>query len=204
MAASLFAALAAPAVALDGDLPRQVLAEINLARTEPLSYAQFLRQFRTQFQGNSYLIRRSNTTVQTSEGVAAVDEAIDFLAKRKPLPPLAWSSGLAAAAAEQVVEQGKSGATGHETEGTGGLLGRVKRHGIAADKIGENIAYGEHSSVRGIVIDLIVDDGVPNRGHRKNQFDSTFTKAGVSCGSHPRYEAMCVIVFSSGSTGSRQ
>lgn len=200
VAVSLFATFIAPAVALEEDFARQVLAEINLARTEPLTYAGFLREFRTQFQENSYL---TDTAVQTSEGVAAVDEAIDFLAKRKPLPPLAWSAGLAAAAAEQVLEQGKSGTTGHITEGKGGIRGQVKRHGIAEEKIGENIAYGQYSSARGMVIDLIVDDGVQSRGHRKNQFDPTFAKAGVSCGSHPRYGTMCVIDFSSG-RGSRQ
>lgn len=204
MAVSLFATFVAPAVALEEDFARQVLAEINLARTEPFTYAGFLREFRTQFQGNSYLIPGSDTAVQTSEGVAAVDEAIDFLAKRKPLPPLAWSAGLAAAAAEQVLEQGKSGATGHKTEGKGGIRGRVKRHGIAEKKIGENIAYEQDSSARGMVIDLIIDDGVHNRGHRKNLFDPTFAKVGVSCGSHPIYETMCVIEFSSGSRGSRQ
>ena len=198
VAVSLFATFVAPAVALEDDLARQVLAEINLARTEPLTYAGFLREFRKQFQENSSLIRETDTAVRTSEGVAAVDEAIDFLAKRKPLPPLAWSAGLAAAAAEQVLEQGKSGATGHKTEGKGGIRGRAKRHGIAEKKIGENIAYGQYSSARSMVIDLIVDDGVKNRGHRENQFDPAFTKAGVSCGSHPRYETMCVIDFSSG------
>jgi uncharacterized protein YkwD len=202
VAASLFATFAAPAVAQNDDLARQVLVEINLARAEPGTYAEFLRQFRRQFHGNSYLLPESKATVQTREGVAAVGEAIDFLAKQVPLPPLALSAGLAAAAAEQVVAQGRSGATGHGPEKKGGILGRVERHGIAADKIGENIAYGQHSSARAIVIDLIVDDGVPNRGHRRNQFDPTFTMAGVSCGPHPRYEGMCVIVFSSGPTRS--
>ena len=70
--------------------------------------------------------------------------------------------------------------------------------GKIQEKIGENIAYGQYSSARGMVINLIIDDGVQNRGHRKNQFDPTFAKAGVSCGSHPRYETMCVIDFSSG------
>lgn len=38
---------------------------------------------------------------------------------------------------------------------------------------GENIAYGKETGKEAI-IDLIVDDGVSKRGHRKNVFKNNF------------------------------
>jgi len=195
VAVCLLALFVAPAAALEEILPGQVLDEINLARTKPLKYVQFLSELRKQFDGNSYLVPGTGIAVETTEGIAALDEAIDFFADRKPLPPLAWSAELAASAADLVREQGKSGVIGHVGRRSGGLSARTKRHGMRQNSIGENIAYGPNSP-RAMVIDLIIDDGVPNRGHRKNLFNPTFTKAGISCGVHPLYETMCAIDFS--------
>ena len=195
MAFCLFATVVAPAAALEEILPEHVLAEINLARTEPQRYVEFLNEFRKQFHDNSYLIPGTDVIVETTEGVAAVDEAVAFLADRKPIPPLVWSAGLAASAAELVLEQSRSGATGHHGKRSGGLSARTKNHGMRQKTIGENIAYGPNSA-RAMVIDLIIDDGVPNRGHRKNLYNPIFKKVGISCGFHPRYETMCAIDFS--------
>jgi uncharacterized protein YkwD len=176
---------------------REVLAEINLARTDPLGYAEFLKEFRGHFQGKSYRLPGMNTVIETNEGVAAVDAAIAFLAGRKALPPLKWSEALAAAATELAEEQGRSGATGHKGVQSGGIAARIKRQGISGKVIGENIGYGPNSP-RGMVMQLLIDDGVPNRGHRKNHFNSAYTKAGVSCGPHPQYQKICVIDFWNG------
>lgn len=183
-------ALAAPAVAMDRDLAGQVLVEINLARTSPSAYAGFLREFRGLFHGKYFLLPGSDTRMMTNEGVRAVDEAIKVLSRQKPLPPLAWSDGLAAAAAELVTEQGETGATGHG----GAMRERIDRHGKWNRQIGENIGYGP-TKARNMVMQLIVDDGVPDRGHRKNIFSTVFRTAGVACGPHPGYGNMCVIDF---------
>jgi len=193
----LLLALAAPAAALDENLSRRVLDEINLARTAPRTYIELLREFRGRFRGKSYLLPGSTTRVKTVEGRAVVDESIRFLSRQKPLPPLSWSDGLAAAAAELAVEQGRSGDTGHVGRQSRGLKERVERHGRWERRIGENIGYGPESA-REMVMQLIIDDGVKGRGHRKNIFAKSFTTAGVACGPHPRFDTMCVIDFSGG------
>jgi uncharacterized protein YkwD len=194
---SVLLALAAPATALDPNLGKQVLAEINLARTEPRTYADFFRVFRSQFRGKFYVLPGSATRIQTSEGVAAVDEAIKFLSRLKPQPPLTWSDGLAAAAAELAEEQGRSGATGHTGRQRHGMRERIERHGKWKGQIGENIGYGPKGA-RNLVMQLIIDDGVPDRGHRINTFSTAFNTAGVACGTHPRFGSMCVVDFAGG------
>lgn len=191
-------ALAAPAAALDHNLATQVLAEMNLARTEPRAYAGFLREFR----GKYYVLPGSSTRVQTSEGGSAVDEAIKYLSRVKPVPPLTWSEGLAAAAAELAEEQGRSGVTGHTGRQSHGMQERVERHGEWDGRIGENIAYGPEGP-RNMVMQLIIDDGVPNRGHRINTFSPSYKTAGVACSSHPRFGNMCVVDFAGGFRDSR-
>lgn len=186
-----------PVVASD-DLARQVLTEINLARTEPGTYADFLRESRSQYEGKLYRVPDTNTLIETHEGIAALDEAIEFLAHQKSLPPLKWSAGLAAAAAELVREQGKTSSTGHIGAQSGGMQARIERHGtIVQGRIGENIVYGPEDPRR-MVMQLIIDDGVPDRGHRKNLYNPHFDSAGIACGPHPDFGSMCVIDFAKG------
>ncbi len=60
--------------------------------------------------------------------------------------------------------------------------------------IGESIYYGP-GSARFVVMELIIDDGVADRGHRKSLFNPAFRAAGVACGPHPRFRSMCAIDF---------
>jgi uncharacterized protein YkwD len=46
-----------------------------------------------------------------------------------------------------------------------------------------------------VVMNLIIDDGVPDRGHRKNIFSRAFATAGAACGPHSRFGNVCVIDF---------
>lgn len=190
----LVSVLATQAFAVDQNAGRQVLAEMNLARTKPQVYAGFLREMRKDFKGKLYRMPRSKVLLQTSEGVAAVDEAISFLIRQKALPVLGWSPGLADAAAELVKEQSGNGGIGHNGKQSGGMRERVERHGAWSGRIGENIAYGPFDA-RLLVMQLIIDDGVPDRGHRKNHFSIAFSVAGVACGPHPNFDGMCVIDF---------
>ena len=192
----LSAALAAPVAA-----PEQaMLLELNRARGTPALYAQQLEAFRATFQGSFYFRPGSPIRYQTREGVAAVDEAIAFLKRQPPLPPLQWSEGLAAAARELTVEQGQSGALGHGA-GSLSMEARIERHGNWTIGYAENVGYGDFlgDAAREIVQLLIVDDGVPGRGHRRNIFNGDYALAGIACGPHPQRRNVCVIDFAGGS-----
>jgi len=56
------------------------------------------------------------------------------------------------------------------------------------------IDYGTDDAFK-IVSDLIIDDGVPNRGHRHALFTPEFKLVGIACGAHPKIRSMCVLNF---------
>lgn len=152
-----------------------VLAEMNYARAHPDAYARELRR-----------------DPDAGGDPAAVEEAIDFLERQPPLAPLEGDRRIAAAAREHSRAQAVSGAVGHGA--AGGLGRRLQQNGVWAGLSAENISYG-NGAATGVIRQLIIDSGVPGRGHRRNIFSASYQLAGVACGPHPTYDVVCVIDF---------
>jgi uncharacterized protein YkwD len=177
------------------DSERELLNEINQARANPQLYVTYLEKLKPQFKGKEYTVAGRDPLV-TEEGWSAVEDAIRFLKPLKPLPPLMASHGLSQAALTHVKDQGSSGATGHRSNG-GMIEDRVKPYGRWEGAIGENICYG-NDSARERVLTWLIDDGVASRGHRRRLLGTEYQVAGISCGSHPQYSAMCVLTLAGG------
>jgi uncharacterized protein YkwD len=158
-----------------------LVRELNLARQNPKLYATFAAESRT-----SHMI----------EGGRAVDEAVHFLEKMRPLPPLTLSSGMCRAAADHCAEQA-AGQLGHDGVNRSSPGDRISRYGNWSATWGENISYSQQTA-RGVVLALIIDDGVHSRGHRKNIFNPKFNYAGAAFGPHARYRTVCTIDFAGG------
>jgi uncharacterized protein YkwD len=140
------------------------------------------------------LERPGRSYLRTEEGAAAVREAIATLKARRPVAPLRWSEGLTAAAADHVRDQGPIGGLEHQGTDNSDPARRASRYGRWIQGVAENIAYGENPA-QAVVIQLLVDDGVPDRGHRDNILDPAWGVAGVACGPHRRYQQMCVMDY---------
>jgi len=190
----LLVLLSAPAAARPATLAGAIVAEINFARTSPQAYAETLRRHRASYNGRHVDDPDEPASHTSKEGVAAVDEAIAFLERQPPLPPLASAPLLALAAADHAAAQRRSGKIGHFSANGDTPGQRVVRRG-GGPYVAETIAYGFAVPVA-VVRQLIIDDGVADRSHRAVIFDSRFRYAGVGCGRHPVYSAMCVIDFS--------
>ena len=173
----------------------EVVAELNLARGAPAEYASFLRDYRSHIRGNLYE-RAGEISVMLDEGVRAVDEAIAFLERQKPIGALAVSLGLSRSAKDLALDQA-SGRTGHRASDGSSPFDRMERYGDWESIAGENCAYGGESG-RDIVMQLIVDDGVASRGHRANIFNQAFKAVGVAVGPHKTYGVVCVQDFAGG------
>jgi len=172
---------------------RQVLAALNGVRTDPASFARDLQQYRTYFHGTLLHYPGQMSDLETEEGVAAVDETVAFLAKQPPLAPVANAPLLAASASDLAADQA-GGGTGHESSDGASPGDRARRHGGGA-YIAEVIAYGPMDAAD-VVRQLVVDDGVPDRGHRMILYAPELRFAGVACGPHAQYDMVCVIDLS--------
>lgn len=192
-------ALAPADIDIDPRLEADVLAELNRVRADPQGYADDLREYRNGFDGLVAYSRETPDGIMTKEGAAAVEEAIAFLDHQTPLPPLSETGILGKGAGDLVADQGESGRVGHISSGGLNPSARMLRHGGGA-YVAEVITYGPPDP-RSVVRQLIVDDGVARRGHRLLVFSGQYRFAGVACGPHVTYGAMCVVNMSATATG---
>lgn len=177
-------------------LEREVLKELNLARSRSGEYADRIESLLKYYQGNVFSYP-GMINIRTKEGIPAVQEAVRYLRKVGAMEPFKSSEGISKAARDHVRDQGPAGTTGHYGSDRSSPFDRMKRYGQFLVTAGENIGYGPS---RGdfVVMGLIIDDGVPGRGHRKNIFNKNFKVVGIACGPHRRYGTMCVIDFAGG------
>jgi uncharacterized protein YkwD len=174
-------------------LARDIHEETNLLRRDPAGYAAHLEPLLPRFEGR-LLERPGRPHLRTEEGAAAVREALAALRAAKPAPALRWSKGLAGGAADHVADQGPIGGLEHRGSDGSEPARRAERRGRWIGAMAENIAYGDNPA-RLVVIQLLVDDGVPDRGHRDNILDPRWGAEGVACGPHRRYEQICVMNY---------
>jgi uncharacterized protein YkwD len=175
---------------------RGIIAEMNRARSNPPAYSKVLLNWRNRFRGKQVQLK-PRLVLQTQEGTPAIDEAIRALKQTRPVSTLKFSRGLSLAARDHVRDQGDRGITGHNGRDGSNPFQRMERYGKWQTIAGENIAYGPDSA-QAVVRDLIIDDGVPDRGHRTNMFQPRYRLTGVACGYHRRYRVMCSIEYAGG------
>jgi len=161
------------------DISYDVYLEQNFARTKPKQYAQILKEIVDSKQ-------MTNTE--------AVQEAIKFLEEVSPREPLELSKEISRAGMDHVRDTGPTGLISHDGNDGSSPFDRMNRYGRWGSTAGECISYGMQTG-RDIVLQLIIDEGVPSRGHRDNIFKVDFKICGVAYGIHSIYSSMCVIDY---------
>jgi len=171
-----------------------VILEINKLRSDPAAYAaEYLEPLVHRYQGQ-LLHLPGNTRVKTMEGVIALMDAIRFLKKTPPVPLLTPDHRLTLASRDHQKDQSVKGGTGHNGSDGSGAQSRIRKYGRYSRAVGENIFYGEEYP-RWVVLHLVIDDGMPQRGHRLNLLDRDYGIIGVAMGHHPRWKYVCVMDF---------
>ncbi len=112
------------------------------------------------------------------------------LKKGSGLEPLLPEEDLTAAAQGHAVKSGKNGRVGHQgfNKRFDPLMGNPYNH------VGENCSYGYEKAID-IVISLLIDEGIKDRGHRKNILSDSFNSVGVAIRPHKSYRVNCVMDF---------
>jgi uncharacterized protein YkwD len=175
------------------DLKNEIVREINQLRKDPKEYIVYLEELKKYYSGKD-LKRPGKVIITTKEGVSALEQAIDYLKKVKPVQALKLSEGMSLAAQDHIMNIINTGITGHKGA-DGSMPGdRLNRRGKWENAVGENICYG-FDTAREIVLWLLIDDGVDDRGHRLNFFRPEYNFIGVHACSHPVYFTICVITF---------
>ena len=180
---------------------RDMIYEINSVRSNPKSYLQYLQpmlasatdKLRTLGTGdknysltftsstkNGKEIRTVDTTwhyVNTEE-VKALETLIDDLKKLKPLSVLKPDSGIYNAAKKHANDQkAHKWKLMHTGSDGSDPWDRIVSFSPAMSFGNENIAGNSKkmSTARDIVIQLLIDEGIPGYGHRYNLLNSAWT-----------------------------
>ena len=155
------------------DLEKDIILEMNMARSNPKQYAE--------------------TYINPNQGTFA-RECYAELRQSKNLPVLQPKRGLSQAAKDHAADTGPKGIIGHTGSDGSSLGDRINRYGTWRSGAAENISYG-YNTAREIVLQLLIDDGVEDRGHRRNIMNANTRFVGVAAGSHAKYRFMCVQDF---------
>ena len=184
---------------------KQVVIEINKARTNPVQYAlEVLVPYMHSINYDNVYTDSQGYLIRTQEGQGAVDEAINAMHLQKPMPMLHPQQYLALAASDLCSDLGPKGMTGHTGTDGSSMKQRIVRHNPDAQNAGcsEISSYGDMTPVE-TVRSLIVDDGIQSRANRKMLFEN-FSCIGISIGTHAKYNKMCVLVFQNQTTESKR
>jgi uncharacterized protein YkwD len=116
------------------------------------------------------------------------------LMRTKNLHLLKPLEALHKSAAHHAQDMGAKGQLGHDSsDGTTFVMRIHKFHKPVT--VSENINYG-YSDAVSIIMEMLIDEGVPDRTHRHNILGKTFNHVGVSIKAHKMMEFNCVMDFS--------
>ncbi len=180
------------------DWEKDVIFEMNKVRTDPVRYAnEVLKPLLSIYRGK-IAHWPDQIPIETYEGARALNELIRELeARTTRLAPLRPSKGMSRAADDHARDQGRTGGLGHDGSDRSTPFQRMNRYGAWQGTAGENIEYGSSNGAQSVIF-LLIDDGVRDRGHRKNILNPRFLVAGVATGSHPVYDTVTVTTFATG------
>ena len=178
------------------EMDRQVFELVNQVRQRPQDFIPHLEDMQKRFDGQMYHVP-NKTSVRTKEGVQAVRDAIAHLRRQQPCRQLAWNEKLALCSRHHVEDIGPKGMVQHEASDGRPVRDRFKKHGQVVTHYGENLSFHCYTALE-VVLQCLVDDGVPDRGHRENIFTPEYRAMGCYTGRHDDFETMTVIDFVAG------
>lgn len=180
---------------------REMIYEVNRLRSDPASYLQYIdpllkeaqKHVRLYGKGEKNYSLTFTRTVENGKEVKTIDTTWNFyfeeelkaltslaaeLRTLKPVSVLQPDSGIYLASCKHAADQNQNDWKLMHT-GTDGSSpqDRVKKFSPAMQYGGENIAgsTGNDVTVRDIVLQLLIDSGIPGYGHRRTLLNPKWT-----------------------------
>jgi hypothetical protein len=176
-------------------LEQAVWQEFAALRQAPRKYAAAaLEPLRGAYAGKHFKLA-GDTVLVTNEGVAGLDGALaDLRGGKKRLRKLKLSKGMSLAARDHVLDIGKTGSTDHAGADGDTAGARLSRYGEWEHRNAELLSFGWGEAAQ-IVAWLLIDDGAPGHGQRKQLLADRWRFGGLACGTHAEHEHVCVILL---------
>lgn len=174
-------------------LAYQIVEEHNKVRTDPNSYIEKIENCIKHFRGD-VLYTPGEDPLKTFEGKSAYEEAVEFLKRQKPVGALKHDERLSNACKDHIQDIGPRGLASHESTDGRNVSDRIEKYCEWDGACSENIDFGTKLA-EDIVINFIVDDGIPERLQRKNLFNPELNFIGVASGDHKEYGNGTVINY---------
>lgn len=172
-----------------------LVAELNKARTDPARYArEYIEPELALFLPDDPRIQQKpdGSLLSLNEGVSAVQECIRIMKTTPPMGILTASEGISKAARGHARDMERRNFFDHDGSDGSDPYQRMSRYGKWSGYAAENISSGE-ATARGIVVQLLIDDGVPSRGHRENILNPVLTRVGVAIAPHKEWRWTATI-----------
>ena len=152
----------------------QTLKYLNEARTDPTSFSNYVDNEIKKFTSDNEMPLMPGCNYGVNESVKAWHECKTFLKQQKPMDPFKLSESLNMSALDHATDLAKHNMMGHTGTDGSDLTTRIKRrcgtrgYGTLAENIGTDFLVQGRNHALQTVLGLIIDDGVPSRGHRHN------------------------------------
>lgn len=154
---------------------KEVIFLCNLARLNPKLFAETYLQ---QYVDSMNLPKNSS-----------VNSLFSTLKKSKKTGALLPQKDLYEVAQSHAENSGKKGTVGHQN-----VTARFKKMAPRYSETAENCDYGNDKALD-IVMSLLIDEGVADRGHRENILDKNLKSVGVAIREHKKFDFTCVMDF---------
>jgi uncharacterized protein YkwD len=174
-------------------IEQEIFDEINLIRSNPQPYIEILEEMKSGINQN--VVKLPNGAKwKMSEGITALNDAINDLKKSPKLRPYKLSNGMTKAANLQLSDLKEDIKLGHFGKDGSDIEQRLNKFGMPGERFSENISYNA-KDVRSAVLLMVIDDAFKSRNHRKNLLSTQFNQIGVAFGKGKNDVNICIIVF---------
>ncbi|MDX1652117.1 MAG: CAP domain-containing protein [Brumimicrobium sp.] len=158
-----------------GETEKKVLNYINQVRTNPQKFLEEIAK--------PYIKEKELDNNRYARSL------IRELTKLTPRDSLSFDPKLQLMAEKFREEAGRKGILDHVR-----IKQRFDQYAPHVEITGENLQFGFDQALD-IVMDLLIDEDIPDAGHRRNILDSDFSVIGIAVGTHKTYDFMTVMEF---------